>query len=122
MQKKWLKILIKAVLALIITSLILAIWMPFLQAIRIISSFVIFLIIPGYTYSWLFWKKDQIPKIERIVISPILSLVIVPLVIFALNRVGVKINLVTISIEILCIIFIGIMIMLLTNKTNFRKV
>ena len=79
-----------------------------IEAARIIlgSAFVLFL--PGYVWSFVFFKKEDIDIIERIALSFGLSIAIVPLIVFYLNWLfHIQINLINSSITILLISAIG---------------
>lgn len=75
-----------------------------LEIIRIISGSIFVLFLPGFAWSFIFFKKDEIDWIERIALSFGLSIAIVPLVVFWLNYfLGVKINFLNVSIIILAL-------------------
>lgn len=62
------------------------------------------LFLPGFAWSFVFFKKDEIDWIERIALSFGLSIAIVPLVVFWLNYfLGVKVNFLNVSIIILAL-------------------
>jgi len=122
MFKKWLKYTIIAILVLGIISSILSIWLPVLQSFRIVFGAVYLLFLPGFVWSWVFWKKDELNVIERLTLSLALSIAIVPLVVFLMNKLGIKINLLNPSIEILGIILLGIIYILLENKLFKRLI
>lgn len=67
------------------------------------SLFVLFL--PGFAWSFVFFKKEEIDWIERVALSFGLSIAMVPLAVFWLNFfLGVRINLLNVSIAILTLI------------------
>lgn len=79
-----------------------------IEAARIILGSVFVLFLPGYVWSFVFFKKDDIDIIERIALSFGLSIAIVPLIVFYLNWLfHIKINLINSSITILLISAIG---------------
>lgn len=119
MNKKWLKYSMIAILSLAIISLILSIWLPVIQSFRIVFGTVYLLFLPGFVWSWVFWKKSELDVIERFILSLVLSIAIVPLIVFFLNKVGVKINSLNSILEILAVIIIGIITYLIISK--FRK-
>lgn len=121
MNKKWLKYSILSIFILVLVALILTIGLPIDQAFRIVFGSVYLLFIPGFVWSWVFWKKDQLDTIERFTLSLALSIAIIPLVIFLLNKVGVKINLVNSVLETLGVIAVGIMILFLGNVFKNKK-
>jgi len=68
---------------------------------RIILGSIFVLFIPGYSWSFVFFKKKDIDMIERVALSFGLSIALVPLLVFYLNfLLHVKINLVNVSIVI----------------------
>lgn len=78
--------------------------METLVALRIVlgSAFVLF--VPGFAWTYVFFKRGKIDGIERVALSFALSIVLVPLTIFYLNRIlGVDITLVNSVIIILVI-------------------
>lgn len=76
-----------------------------IEIIRIIFGSVFVLFLPGFAWSFVFFKKEEIDVIERIVLSFGLSIVLVPLAVFWLNFfLGIKINLVNVSTMILVLI------------------
>lgn len=79
------------------------------EIIRIIfgSAFVLFL--PGFAWSFVFFAREEIDWIERIALSFGLSIAMVPIAVFWLNYfLGVKINLLNVSIVILALICLAI--------------
>jgi hypothetical protein len=87
--------------------------LSYLEVIRIVFGSVYVLFIPGFLISFIFFpktkefdseKKDAIDWIERIALSFALSIAVVPLMIFYLNLMGIKINALNSSLIILSII------------------
>jgi uncharacterized membrane protein len=109
-KTRYLYLLICVVAALIICALIISAWMPVKQSLRLVFGSVYCLFIPGFVWSWVFWKKDDIDITARIVLSVVLSMALVPLIGFLLNKAGVLITLPNIILEILGIILVGIII------------
>lgn len=110
-HNQYLKYSLIGIIILVIISLILTIWLPFIQSFRIVFGAVYLLFLPGFVWSWVFWKKGELDSIERFTLSLALSIAIVPLVVFFLNKVGVKINLVNSLIEISGIIIVAVIIL-----------
>ena len=81
-----------------------------LESLRIIFGSVYVLFIPGFIISYIFFKKKEIDIIERIALSFALSIAIVPLVIFYLNLIGLKISELNSFLTILGIIVISLII------------
>lgn len=92
-----------------------------LEIIKIVIGSILVLFIPGYFVSLIFMKRGTIDIIERVALSFALSIAVVPLLAFYLNLVGVKINRLSIIIEILAIVLISIGILYFTNIYKKRK-
>jgi len=91
----------------------------YLESLRIIFGSVYVLFLPGFIISYIFFPKTKefdsesketgaIDWIERIALSFALSIAIVPLAVFYLNLIGIKINLLNSSLTILGIIGISL--------------
>jgi uncharacterized membrane protein len=90
----------------------------YLEAFRIVFGSVYVLFLPGFILSFVFFPKNKgrviehgedngIDWIERIALSFALSIAIVPLAVFYLNLVGVKINVLNSFLTIFGICVIG---------------
>jgi len=88
----------------------------YLESLRIIFGSIYVLFLPGFIITYLFFpktkefeteEKEAIDWIERIALSFALSIAIVPLAVFYLNLIGVKINLLNSFLTILGIIIIS---------------
>jgi len=76
--------------------------MSMLEIIRIILGSVFVLFAPGFSWSFVFFKKGDIDLIERVALSFGLSIALVPLLVFYLNFLfHVKINLANVSLTII---------------------
>lgn len=104
-----------------------------LEALRIIFGSVYVLFLPGFIISFIFFPKNHpfeenkkneekekgsIDLIERIALSFALSIAIVPLAVFYLNLIGLRINLLNSSLTILGIIIIAIIILTIRIRKN----
>jgi hypothetical protein len=115
------------IIGLAIISLIIHLFssLSYLDSFRIVFGSVLVLFIPGFIISYIFFPKTRefetktsenkeekerrtIDWIERIALSFALSIAIVPLVIFYLNLIGVRINLLNSFLTILGIIIISL--------------
>ncbi len=109
-----------AALILITIILTLATSLTILDSFRIVFGSVYVLFLPGYIISFIFFpnkkKKKEIDIIERIALSFALSIAIVPLIIFYLNLIGMKINLLSTTLTILGIIIIAVIILKYLKK------
>lgn len=80
------------------------------NAFRIVFGSLYVLFLPGFTMSFIFFEKGNIDLLERIALSFALSISVVPLVVFYLNLIGMKINALNVSLIILGIILISLVI------------
>lgn len=86
--------------------------MEIFDLLRIIFGSVFILFLPGYAWSYVFFKKDEIDLIERIALSFGLSIALVPLIVFWLNRLlKIRINFVSVTVVILGLIGCAVIIM-----------
>lgn len=101
------------------------------------SGSVYVLFIPGFIISFIFFpiknqyfdhqkkrlfKKQGIDTLERIALSFALSIAIVPLTVFYLNLIGLKISTLNVFLTILAIIIISSIILVIKNRkiTQFK--
>ncbi len=128
-QKKWILGIAIAIVILAIISLLIAIFAkyPILNSLRIVFGSIYILFIPGFIISYIFFPKSRefdykerekgaIDWIERIALSFALSIAIVPLAVFYLNLIGVKINLINSFFTILGIIIISTIILVIRMR------
>lgn len=115
---------------LFLAIIILSFWMSVFKALRIVFgvSFVLFL--PGFIFSYVFFpsqanflaknesERQEIDSIERIILSFALSMAMVPLLIFLMNKLGMIINLVNSLIVIFGIILIGLLIIYFRKRVR----
>lgn len=92
-----------------------------LQSFRIIFGSVFLLLLPGYVWSFVFWKRNEIDFIERFALSLALSLALVPLVVYALNRIGIPITLWNSIMEISGLILVGALTIMVMNYFEKKK-
>lgn len=134
--QKWIFGVIIALAVLMIISIVLGVATEFsyLEAMRIIYGSVYVLFLPGFILSFCFFpktrefeerkengernerEKGSIDWIERIALSFALSIAVVPLVVFYLNLIGVKINLLNSFLTIFGIIVISVVVLVLRLK------
>lgn len=119
-EEKW---LVATLIALLIISLILTplTKLTFLESIKTVFGAVFLLFLPGYLITYIFIKKNDIDHIERIALGFALSIAIVPLLMFCLNLVGLKINLISSTLVVSIIILITIIILLKNKNEKTRK-
>ncbi len=111
----WLLLLVGISVGLSFTTL------TILQSFRIVFGSVFLLFLPGYIWSFVFWKKKEIDFIERFALSLALSLTLVPLIVYTLNRIGVRITLWNSIIEISGLILVGIFLLFLLNRLAEKR-
>ena len=102
------------------------------ESLRIVFGSVYVLFLPGFIITYIFFKKIQefdsgekqkgeresgsIDWIERIALSFALSIAIVPLAVFYLNLIGLKINMLNSFLVVLGIIIISVIILKIKQK------
>ncbi len=125
-SKAYLFIILGIIIILLVISLILTKFtnLSIIESLRIIFGSIYVLFLPGLIISFIFFPitnhdKKSIDWIERIALSFALSISIVPLTIFYLNLIGIKISLLNSFLTILGIIIICLLI--LYFKYNYKK-
>ncbi len=108
---------------LIVISLLLTIKLTMIESLRVVFGSFYVLFLPGYLLTYVFFKKDLHEKegidfIERLTLSFALSIAIVPLVVFYLNKLGIKINTLNSFLIILGIIIITFIILKKNNSLS----
>jgi len=96
---------------LIAVSLIISCWLGFAASFRMVFGSFYVLVLPGLVLTYAFFPsgaEKSIDLIERITLSFALSIACVPLLVFYLNLIGVKINFFNVFWEILFIILAGL--------------
>jgi uncharacterized membrane protein len=63
---------------------------PGAQAVRVASGIVVFLLLPGLTWSWVFWPPGTLDALERGVLAITLSLALLSLAVFTVAKAGVR--------------------------------
>ena len=120
-----------------IIALVMSFWLGFASSFRLVFGLLYILFIPGLVWSYVFFENRGITQkrtqnnadttdtgidwIERIILSVALSLALVPLFIFFVNKLGVKINILSIFLEVLSIILIGSVILFARFFLDKRK-
>lgn len=114
------KYIIGTLISLILISLIVSIWLPPVQSFRIVFGSVYVLFLPGLALSFVFFNKKEIDFIERIALSFALSIAVVPLLVFYLNLLGMKINLVN-STLVIAFIIIGSLAAIAFKRKKIKR-
>jgi len=91
-------------------SLVLGIFWKWQMAFRVVFGSFYILVLPGLVLTYLVFGSKQIDFIERTALSFALSISIVPLLVFYLNRIGIKINFLNVCLEVL-----GLMVLCLAT-------
>ena len=119
---------ILAILALISLALSFFAKLLLLESFRIVFGSVYVLFLPGFIISYIFFPETKIETnyhdetdkgidwLERIALSFALSIAVVPLVVFYLNLVGIKINFLNTFLTILGIIAVSLGILIAKGK------
>lgn len=120
------KTTIGTILAIIILSIIsiilrLATALTITEALRITFGSVYVLFLPGFIVSFIFFPKGKIDVIERVALSFALSIAIVPLAVFYLNLIGIKISLLNSFLTVLGIVIVAGVVAWYRNKDFFSK-
>lgn len=123
-------VLVYVAAIIILLGLILGVFtsLTILESFRIILGSVYVLFLPGFIISYIFFPKTKdfeseeegVDWIERIALSFALSIAVVPLAVFYLNLVGVRINLLNSFLTVLGIIILSLGI-LYYRKRNQHK-
>ena len=91
-----------------------------LSPLRIFFGSIYVLFLPGFILTFIFFsnksRENKIDWIERIALSFALSIAVVPLVVFYLNLIGLKISALNTFLTILGIIIIELVILFFMNK------
>ena len=111
-ENKILKYIGGAILGLAILSLIISIWLGVQQSFRIVFGSFYILFLPGLVLTFAFFGKKEIDIIERIALSFALSIAVVPLLVFYLNLIGMKIDVLNVILVVFLVIMGGFGIML----------
>lgn len=90
-------------------------------AFRIVAVAYFALLFPGVLLSYLFFEKGKIDAIERLVLGVVLSLVLIPLPLFMLSRIGVKVDLLVMLISLLGTYAIIFILLWLKNKDQSQE-
>jgi len=103
------------IFVLLVLSIALTPSIGLLQSLRVIYGSVYSLFLPGFLMSHLFFPSRSMDTLERLALSFVLSISIVPLVIFYLNLVGIPISTIS-TFTIIFIICILITVILVLKK------
>lgn len=93
--------------ALIALALVLTSWLSFLDALRVVAGSIYVLIVPGFVWTWVFWRRDALEWIDRIILSSVLSLSVVALGVLLATTIGIRLHLVSVLLEIAAVTLLG---------------
>lgn len=110
--------------ALLVLSGILSLFsFTILESLRIVFGSVYILFLPGFLLTWIFFPRrghgQEIDWLERIALAFALSIALVPLAVFYLNLIGIKISALSTFLIVLVILIIESVIIYL--KRNRRQ-
>lgn len=121
------------VVSLFLISLLIALFtsQTMLSSLRIVFGSVYVLFLPGFIISYIFFPQTKefdsedadsksIDSIERIALSFALSIAIVPLAVFYLNLIGLRINLLNSVLTVLGVIVIALGIIYWKKKSQHK--
>ncbi len=117
----WIILIIGVIVLLNLLSIALTLFTPlsYLESLRITFGSFYVLFLPGFILSFIFFPKNKdIEVIERLALSFALSISVVPLAVFYLNLIGVKISLLSSFFTILAIIVLSLIIIYVRLKKN----
>jgi len=92
-----------------------------LESFRIVFGSVYVLFLPGFVLSFAFFPDKAIDWIERIALSFALSIAVVPLAVFYLNLIGVRINLLNSFLTVLGVLVVSGAIVFYRRKNEFGR-
>jgi len=125
-ENKVSRYILGVILGLAILSLIISIWLEVQQSFRIVFGSVYVLFLPGLVMTFVFFPiknqgEKEIDVLERIALSFALSIAVVSLLVFYLNLVGMKINVLSVSLVIAFIILMGLILIHFQTKKNKKS-
>ncbi|MFA5134738.1 MAG: DUF1616 domain-containing protein [Patescibacteria group bacterium] len=105
---------------LVLIAFILSFFLTLSEAFRLVFGTMFILFIPGFAWSWIFWKRGSIDAIERGTLSIALSIAFVPLTTYLLFKAGIAISLFNVLIEVAGLIIAAIVIKYYADKKEKR--
>lgn len=124
LNKRILQIKVKSYLlfidTLICITVVLSLWKGLLNAGRTVFGAVYTLILPGFLLSHVILKDKKVDILERIALSFALSITVVPLILFYLNLIEIKINTFTTFTSLLGICLISAAWIYIRDKKKYN--
>lgn len=90
--------------------------MNIVEFLQIIFTCFLVLFLPGYTISFILFSQGKIALLERIALSIVLSVSIVPLLLFYTNLTGLKVTKESVIVQVLIIILVSELIYLIKKR------
>ena len=84
--------------------------MEITETLRVLIALPLVLFLPGYAWSRVFFGRGEVDALERVALSFGLSIAIVPLAVFFLNKAGMPITAVNSLLTIFALILIGLVL------------
>lgn len=81
-----------------------------LAVMSMVVGAVYVLVLPGVALSFAFLRRREVDVIERVALSFALSIAVVPLVVFYLNLMGVRVSRLNVLLEVLAVIVVALFI------------
>jgi len=113
---------ISVIVALVVIALVALIWLPVGQAFRLSSGFFIVLFLPGYIWLGALYPKKTFIAIERYALSVVVSMALVPLILFILNKIGLPLSTTTSIITTLALILLGAVVWYLRKEPKQKTI
>jgi len=95
--------------------------LAFTESARIVFGSFYALFLPGFIISFIVFPSPEIDWIERIALSFALSIAIVPLVVFYLNLIRIKIDVLNSFLEIAAIILASLIVLYIKSKKSIKS-
>ena len=96
--------------------------MAFLDWIRSIAALLFLMFIPGFAWTWVFFKKREVGMLERSVYSVALSIALLAIALFFANRfLGVKLNVLSSFIIVVVLTAIPFTHMFLSKRGYYER-
>ncbi|MBU0976389.1 DUF1616 domain-containing protein [Patescibacteria group bacterium] len=112
------KYYLAAILCLTVLSLILSFGLGILTSFRVVFGTIYSLFLPGFLLSHVIFREGRIDLLERGVLSFVLSISVVPLLIFYLNLAGLRISSLNTFLTILILCLLSSAIIYLKSKKS----
>ena len=121
-SKKELLFFLFLIIALIVLGLIAGIWLGFNKGLRSGIAIVYVLLLPGLIWSYVVFKLNEISLTERVLYSVVISILVVPIVVFLAFKMGIAIVILNMVLEILAVIILGIIALLIKQAlVRYKK-